>query len=316
MQGGANSMFFMADKVGGKMNTRTMKIGSTLEYLVMLEAQKMEVTKVLFAKAGSFRTGNGNKLVNEGIWHQIQRGKTIEFAHTITLSDLQEASNYVFRGRGNSDPAKRRLKFKAGIMAYNNVMQIFTEAGVTQASAMPAVMLGTASQVQGTVFTGALDDLKMNIVRITSANLPGIGWVELEHDASLDHRPFADRRTVGFNGEGMADTAWSLTMWDVMDSEYTNLNDFNVKGAKLSDTLADGSRAEGFNAKNNMFYVKPVDGGITYGFEQGRMAMGDQNYNVQSSMKKMGREIWCINQSAGLILDLSRYITIQKKRTA
>jgi hypothetical protein len=305
MKGGENSMFFMADRVGGNIRKSSIKIGSTLEYLVMLEMQKMEVAKVLFAKAGTFRSGNGSKMINEGIWHQIQRGKTIEFAHTITLSHLQEASNYVFRGRGNQDPTKRRIKFKAGWNAYNNVMEIFRESAIQQANQIPSVLLGTDKQIQGTLFSGSLDNLSMGVVKITSAVLPGIGFVEVEHDPSLDYRPFADRRTTGFNGEGLADTSWSLTIWDAMDSEYTNINDFNVKGAKLAD---------GANGKNNMFYVKPTDGGLVYGFEQGRMANGDQNYNVQSSMKKMGREFWAVNQSAGLILDISRYVTIQRKQ--
>lgn len=299
--GAKNMMFYATKDSNGRL--KPQMVGSTLEYLALMELSMMEANELLFAKAATTTTTNGVKRVNEGVWHQIRRGKLIKYARQggITLDHIHEAASYIYQ---NSDIPinERRLKFKGGWLAYQNMMQLFREHAVTQLNGLPAAMLGTTAQLPSTVFTGSMDKLKMGAVAITSVQFPGVGEVTVEHDPSLDHLPSTDRYSAGFYGDGLAHTSNSLVIWDATNPEYSNVTS-KVQNAKL---------VEGGNANSNIYYVKPAGGShITYGYEQGRMANEGQYQNIQSSLKHMGRTFWAYSQSSALVLDVTRYVTIE-----
>ena len=301
--GGAKEkgMFFY-----GKANERgvvkdTMKVGTTLEYLALMELAQMECYSLLFSKAATVQTSKGVKRTNEGVWHQIRRGKRISYARPggITKDHIQEAAQYVF---GNTDirTLDRTVKFKAGYFAYQNVMQIFREEAIAQLGALPAGMVGVDKQTQDTVFKGPLNNLELQAVIINTVTIPGIGRVIVEHDPSLDYQPLADRFSAGMFGEGFAHTAYSLVMWDVTDPEYSNVS--KVKNASV---------IKGGNSKANIYYVKPEEGHLVYGYNHGRMAFQDNPFDVMATSNHMGSTFWAYSQSGALVLDTTRYVVIE-----
>jgi len=300
--GKSREMFFLA-KMGkdGKYRKRNMKVGATLEYLALMELAMMEAYQLLFAKSATVQSANGVKRVNEGVWHQLRRGKRIVYpkAGGITLDHIHEVSSYIFKN-SKVNPKDRVLRFKAGWFAYQNVLQLFREEAIAQLGALPQGMLGTDAQVQK-VFSGTLDDLKMQAVTIQSVLFPGIGRVEVMHDDSLDYQPLADRFSSGMYGEGEAHTSHSLVIWDATRPEYSNVSN-KVKGAEL---------VTGGNSRANIYYIKPEGAHCVYGYEQGRMENGSQTSNIASSLKHMGRSFWATSQSAALILDTTRYVVIE-----
>jgi len=306
MGGKHRERFFIAKKKGSEgMYANTMKVGTTLEYLALMELAMMETYQLLFARAATINSSNGVKRVNEGVWHQIRRGKIISYARpgAITLDHIHEASSYIYKNT-KIEPKNRRIKFKGGWYAFQNVMQLFRSEAISQLGALPQGMLGDASQIKGPVFKGKLDELEMQAVLIKAVTFPGIGKVEIEHDASLDYQPLSDRFSSGLFGEGEAHTTHSLVIWDVTKPEYSNVSG-KVKGA---DLVKGGAQAA------NIYYIKPEGSHVVYGYEQGRMANGGQSANVQSSLKYMGRQFWATSQSAALVLDTTRYIIIELKR--
>lgn len=305
MGGTARNMFFVAKRDGATLKGDSMRIGTTLEYLALMELAMMECYSLLFAKSATIMTSNGVKRINEGTWHQIRRGKLIKYARPggITVDHIHEAASYVYKN--SSIPVRERtLRFKAGWFAYQNMMQIFREEAVNQLNGIPAGMLGTDKQIKDPVFKGNLDELHMQAVVIKQVMIPGIGNVVCEHDPSLDYQPLADRFSAGMYGEGKAHNSYSLVMWDASDAEYSNVNN-KVKNADL---------VEGGNFNSNIYYIKPEGAHVVYGYEQGRMADGGQTSNVLSSLKYMGKTFWAHSQSGSLVLDTTRYVVIELKR--
>jgi hypothetical protein len=303
--GKSRDMFFVAKKSGDSLNSSSMRIGTTLEYLALMELALMECYSLLFAQSATIMTSNGVKRVNEGTWHQIRRGKMIKYARPggITVDHLHEAASYVYKN--STIPVRERtIRFKAGWFAYQNMMQIFREEAVQQLNGLPAGMLGTDKQINDPVFSGNLDELKMQAVVIKQVMIPGLGNVICEHDPSLDYQPLADRFSSGMYGEGKAHNSYSLVMWDASSPEYSNVNS-KVKNADL---------VEGGNKYSNIYYVKPEGPQVIYGYEQGRMADGGQTSNVMSSLKHMGKTFWATSQSGSLVLDTTRYVVIELRR--
>jgi hypothetical protein len=299
--GKSREMFFIANKRGGNLDTNSMMIGTTLEYLALMELALMETYSLLFAKAATIQTSNGIKRVNEGVWHQIRRGKLIKYAKPggITVDHIHEAASYIYKN--STIPVRERtIKFKAGWYAYQNAMQIFREEAVQQLNGIPAGMIGTDAQIKP-VFKGNLDELEMQAVVINSVLIPGIGRVIVEHDPSLDYQPLADRFSSGMYGEGKAHTSHSMVIWDASSPEYSNVTS-KVKNADL---------VEGGSMKSNIYYIKPEGAHVVYGYEQGRMADGSQTTNVLTSLKYMGKTFWATSQSGALVLDTTRYVVIE-----
>lgn len=306
--GKSKEMFFIANKTAnGKIDKSTIKVGATLEYLALMELAQMEAHQLYFQKAATIETANGVMRLNEGVWHQIRRGKLIQYGRPmgITKQHIQEAVAYMFRGRNDIPPHQRKVKFKAGWFAYLNMMEIFREEVQQQLSGLSFV-LGTDRTLPQSPLQGDLSALTMKPIVFRTVNIPGVGLVEVEHDPALDYQPYADRFSSGFYGDGMAHTSYSLVIWDATNPEYSNASiDSKVKGGKVM---------ENGNNKANVYYIKPEGSHIEYGYEQGRMANGAKVSDVQSSLKQMGRTFWAHSQSAALVLDTTRYIVIELKR--
>jgi hypothetical protein len=299
-------MFYAAKMKGKNIDLRTVRVGATMEYLVLLELMKLEAHSLLFQKAAVINDVNGTKRLNEGIWHQIRRGRIIKYAKpgTITRNHIKEAAAYIFRNRKDLMPHQREIKFKCGYMAYLNMMQIFHTEVNSQVNNLTQ-FLGTDRSLPSSPISGKnLQSLELEPVMFTKVNIPEIGVVSIEHDPSLDYLPLTDRLEKDFVGDGFAWTSYSMCIWDAGDAEYSNA----LTNLPSGTTLIDGG-----SKRANIYYVKPEGENMWWGYQEGRYSP-DKASGIMSSMKTMGREFWAHSISAGWVRDISRYITIELKR--
>lgn len=293
-------------------NWNTMRIGSTMEWLVHRELEKLTAHALLFQKAATIRDGNGNYRLNEGLWHQLRRGKLIKYARPggITRAHLKEAVEYIFRNNPYKKVEERRIKFKGGKFAVENVKEIFKDEFNNQLNLLTTSTLlrqttPIPSPIYSTGSTATSLNLGMKAVAVTEIYVPDIGMLEIEEDPSLNYHPNVDRFSNGMHGQQMADTAYSLVIWDVADRQYSN-NDELPRGAKF---------IEGADRGSNIFLVKP-EGEMTYwGSSRGRYDINKAG-DIVSSHKQIGQEFWAWNSIAIWVKDLTRFIMIELDDTA
>lgn len=299
-------MFYMGNynSATGKVNNSTLTIGSTLEFLAVLENTKLEAHQLLFQKGGIIKGINGTKRLNEGLWHQIRRGRKLEYSRPggITRDLIRQAVAYVFQGRTDMLPMDRVIKFKAGYGAYMNMLELFREEAISQLSGL-SYLLGTDSKIQSPV-TGSLDMLKLATVAWKTVAIPDIGVIEVEYDPSLNYEMGSDRGTRGLYGKGHGQDSYSLVIWDAGSPQSSNARTNLPQGTSL---------IEGGNAKSGIYYVKPQGEHMWWGFEQGRWAPNKAS-DIMSSSKTMSREFWIHSTSAAWVTDVSAYLVIELKR--
>lgn len=292
----------------GKVKSiRNMRIGSTMQMLVHREHQKSVSTQLLFQKAGTYRGSNGVTTMNEGIMHQIRRGKLIQYSRPmgITRAHINEAKEYVFRNNPRLADVDTYIQFSGGKYAVQNVYQIFKEEINAQFGSFEKLLGADRVLPKSPVSGASLTELTLGAVRFTSVFIPGLGNVSVKHDPSLDNYPLADRFQKGFHQGGFAHTSYSLVIWDVADQQYSN-NKKIPQGAKL---------VEGGDSNSNIYIVKP-EGAMTYwGSENGRydnMSATD----IVSSSKYQTQSFWIYSICAAWVRDLSRYCIVELQPSA
>lgn len=286
----------------GKPDMKNASIGTTMEYLVMKELEKMTAHSLLFQKGGTVTDGNGSFRINEGLWHQLRRGKRILYGRPggITRSKIKEAAEYVFKSNPTLDYRERRIKFKCGSRAYDNVLEIFSEEVNAQLNRLSAFLGSDRVLPKSPVSGESLTELKLSEVRFTEVFLPGIGTVEIEKDESLDFGVMSDRMAKGAHGDGMAHTTYSMVIWDASNQGYSN-NKNTPKGTSI---------VEGGNSNSNIFIVKPK-GEMTYwGRSNGRYDINKAG-DIVSSSKYIGTEFWAFNSSSIWVRDLTKFVMIE-----
>ena len=277
-----------------------LHLGHTIQMLLHKKHQKSVATELLFQKAGTVQGTNGITKLNEGIFHQIRRGKLIQYGRPmgITRAHIMEAVQYIFRV---SDLAEelRFVEFSVGTYAKQNMYEIFKDEINAQAPQIER-WLGSDALIKNVVTGSDNLNLAFNPVRFVEAYLQGIGKVRIKHDPALDHYPGADRFQSGMHQGGLAHTAYSMVVWDVADQKYSNNN-----------TLPQGaSLVEGGDAGANMYIVKPTDGMTWFGGENGRFS-SMTNSNIVSSSKYQTEGYWIFSIVAAWVKDLSRYVIIE-----
>lgn len=296
---------------GGKKmpDMKTARIGTTMEFLVHRELERLTAQALLFQKAGTIRDSNGVAKLSEGLWHQLRRGKIIKYGRPggITREHLKEAAEYIFRANQNKPYAERKIKFKAGKYAFENILEIFKDevasqnAGLNVANLLGADRVLPKSPVSGT----DLMNLTYNPVRFTNVFIPQLGMVEIVEDTSLNQQPLSDRFAVGMHPGGVAHTAYSLVIWDVEDQQYSNNKDL-PQGAKLMD---------GGNKGGNIFLVKPEGEMAYWGSSKGRYDIAKAG-DIVSSHKQIGQEFWAFNSIGIWVKDLTKFIMIELDENA
>jgi len=293
----------------GSVMPETANIGLTMEHLTEKYLHKLIGTKLMFQSAGEIRTSNGVVRFNEGLWKQARRGRIIEYGRTggITQQHIREATEYVFRTKPDMMFENRRVKFKCGMEAFLNVLNIFKEEVNAQVSNLAALLGADRVLSQNPISGSDLKNLKMEPVRFTNVYLPQIGQVEIEYDPSLDYGMRGDRFERGMHAHGKAHTTHTMVIWDVTDQGYSNNMSEIPKGANL---------VEGGSFNSNIYLVKPEGALIHSGRSTGRYD-SRRSSDIMAANKYMGEEYFA--WAAGLdvwLPDPSKIVMIELKPSA
>ena len=283
----------------GNINLANARVANTVSLFCLAELMKMEAYELMFMRGGAIKTHNGVLMKNEGLYHQLRRGFTIQYARPggIKREHFMAAADYIFRGRTDLKIEDRRMKFKVGAKAYQNIIEIFRDEFYSQLSAL-APMLGTDRIIQNPV-SGPNNALRLGTVTIESVVIPGIGNVTIEHEPSLDYVDMVDRSQLV---DGMVPlTSYSCIMEDLTGAEWSN----------AYAGIPSGSEAKLGNMNSNVFYVKPDGASMFWGYEQGRWSSRVGAGEILSSHSRMAEQFWCHSVSACWVKDVSKFVTIE-----
>jgi hypothetical protein len=300
----------MMDVKNGKSDPSTMRVGATMQFLVFRELERLTAQQLLFQRAATFRDSNGVTKLNEGLWHQLRRGKLIKYSRPngITRNHIKEAVNYVFRNNPHIQPINRRIRFKCGSAAYENVIEIFQDEVRAQLQNLGQQGLLGSDRVlpENPVKGKSLMNLELSPVRFDKVYLPGIGNVELELDTNLDYNIMnTDRFSRGMHQYQRAHSTHSMLIWDVEDKKYSNNTEL-PEGAEV---------VEGGNKDSNIFLVKPKDHLMHWGYTNGRYSI-HKSGDIVSSHKQIGQEFWAWNSVAIFVRDITKFVMIELEKSA
>ena len=283
----------------GRLDLSNARVANTVSMFCLAELMKMEAYELMFMRGGAIKTHNGVLMKNEGLYHQLRRGFTIQYARPggIRREHFMEAADYIFRGRTDLKIEDRRMKFKVGAKAYQNIVEIFRDEFFAQLGAL-APLLGTDRIINNPV-SGPNNALELGTVTIKSVVIPGIGNVTIEHEPSLDYVDMVDRTQMV---DGMIPlTSYSCIMEDLTSAEWTN----------AYAGIPAGSEAKLGNMNSNVFYVKPEGASMFWGYEQGRWSSRVTAGEILSSHSRMAEQFWCHSVSACWVKDVSKFVTIE-----
>lgn len=294
-------MVMMDTDTKGNPIKKTGRVGSVMEFLTLRELDRLTATSHMFQRAGVIKSANGIIRYNEGLWPQLRRGYVKKYGRKggITKEHIKDMADYVYRANTDLPVIERRLKIKAGTPAYNNVMEIFDAEAKLQL-ALTASLLGQDRILPSNPVSGDLYNLSLKLVRFKEVFLPGIGYVEIVEDTSLNRMGLSDRRLSGMHQQGYDHTAYSLIIWDAEDQQYSN-NKTMPKGTSLVD---------GGNAGANVYIVKPEGSYVHWGRRTGRYDSRTAT-DIMSSFKEMGEEFFAYNNSAIWLKDPSRFVMLE-----
>lgn len=288
----------------GSINMANARVASTISLFSLAELAKMEAYELMFMRGGRIKGHNGVLMKNEGLYHQLRRGFTITYARPggLKREHFLAAADYIFRGRTDVPIENRIMRYKVGGMAYKNIVEIFRDEFNSQLGAL-APLLGNDRIITNPV-SGPNNALELGTVSIKAVTLPGIGKVIIEHEPSLDYIDMVDRNQLI---DGMIPiTSYSCIMEDLTSPEFSNAY------AGIPNT----SEAHIGNMNSNVFYVKPADGSMWWGYEQGRWSSRVSAQDILSSSSRMGESFWCHSISATWVKDASRFVTIELLRSS
>lgn len=299
----------------------TYRATSLMEYLVEKTLNKRTATSHLWQKHGQLKSGNGATIyLNEGVWHQLRRGKIITFPKYggITKAHIAEAINYIYKANPDLPWQEREVVFEGGKLAEDNLLTLFQnevmqQLQVLQQGNMLTLLFGDRGildeGLRNKFVTGKdLNNLEIaQLLRFTSVTLPGIaGKVSIRYNASLDH---LGGNPVDFKGmfrDGLEWTSHSLVIWDVTDQSYSN-NEKNIQGAK---TLQGDTKIT-----QNLYLIRPSDGMTVKGSENGRWNRG-MTSDIVSSSRVIGQGFWAFNSSAMWIPNPEKVVMIELSKGA
>lgn len=308
---GENELAVLADlklNAAGKKvpNLEALRgVGATMEYLTMMELQKMTNTGLMWDQGGTIRNQHGVVRISEGLWHQMRRGTIIKYAKPGGIEErhLKNAGNYIFRGNPDKPYFERRLKFDCGHEAFQNILRLFKEQISMQNAFIGASgMLGADRMIPNPVKN--LNDpmnLEYGTFRFTKVFIEGLGHLEINHEPALDRMDKGvDRLHGGMHPKGYSYTTYSVIVTDTASQEYSN-NEELPKGTKL---------VEGGETGDNIYLVKP-EGAMTYwGVTNGRYDYRKSS-DIQSSLKEIAQSFWAFNSCAIWMKDPSRVLMIE-----
>lgn len=292
-------------------NVKSARLASTIEILVRKELEKLLATSFMFQKAGVITGTNGHTRLNEGVWHQLRRGKLIKYARPMgmTRMHIKEAVEYLYR-ENPLPPEERYITFECGSEMEHNFNEIFSQEINAQLGRengyASGVLFGDAMQLPKSPISymegheGDLSKLKKEKVAFRQVYLPGIGNVGVKVNRSLDYITDVDRFSAGFHPYKKHHTTYSAIIWDAMDQNYSN-NKKLPEGTKLIENGKEGA---------NIYMVKYEGDLVISGSEQGRYNPY-QSSSILSSYKQRGVNYWAYGNCAPWIPDVGRFCMIE-----
>ena len=281
-----------------------LRATSLMEFLVERTLMKRTATSHMWQRQGQIRATNGSiSYLNEGLWHQLRRGKiiTIPKFMGITKAHIAEAVEYVYRNNPTLPWEEREIVFEGGTDAEKNLLLIFQDEiqqqfnVLTQAGLFATIFgadKGLLPENLRTSLVGgkSLNELEIkSLLRFVAVPLIGIaGKVSIKHNPALDYLSGNPLEYKGQLPHGRDWTSHSLIIWDVKSQEYSN-NNKGIDGA----SMLDGSS----KVKDNLYLVRPSAGMTFKGYENGRWDKGKTS-NIISSSKVLGQSYWAYNSSA------------------
>lgn len=275
-------------------------VGSILEMLAIKKFTRNFNTSLMFQKGFSFSTSKGAIRYNEGLWRQMRRG----FIHTygrrggFTLEDLKIVRDYVFKGNPSMKIQDSILRIKCGSELYNNIDTLIQREFNQQLQTI-SPLLGSGRVTPIHPVSGALDELKLAIIKAKMVNVPGIGWVEAIEDRTMDYMNVTDKSLRGMNPNGKDYTAYSGIIWDATDQTYSN----NAK-------MPAGTKLVGANKTANIYMVKPMGESVYMGRQNGRYSSQSAT-DIIASSKMMTEEFFIFGFGAMWMRDPSKFIMVE-----
>lgn len=293
----ANTVIF-----GNKEDIPGLRATSLMEFLVERTLMKRTATSHMWQRNGRIKSSNGAiTYLNEGMWHQLRRGKiiTIPKFMGITKAHIAEAVDYTYRNNPTLPWEEREIVFEGGKLAQDNLLLLFqnefqNQINTLMSSGYMSVLFGNEGLLSENLRTSlvkgnSLNELEIaSLLRFVAVPLIGIaGKVSIKYNSALD---YLSGNPVEFKGQlphGYDWTSHSLIIWDVKSQEYSN----NNKGI---DGVVGG---EATKIKDNLYVVRPEDGMVYKGYENGRWDKGKTS-NIVSSSRMIGQGFWAFNSSA------------------
>lgn len=289
-----------------KIDMKTAKLGATLEFLTMRELEKLTSDKLMWAQAATFTNSNGVTRINEGLYRQLRRGKIITYGRPggLTRAHIQEAKEYIFRGNYMKQDVDTRIHFKAGKFIYENFLAIFKDEIANQRDLL-STWLGADRMIPNPVKGNDPFNLSFTPIRFTEVFIPTIGMVSVEEDMSLNNVEGRDRLASGMHPLNLGEMAYSAMIWDVDSQVYSNNKEL-PKGVTM---------IEGGNAGANIHLVKPEEGFMHWGIENGRYDYRKAG-DIMSSGRKPGQNFWAYCFAAVHVMDVTRTVIIELEPSA
>ena len=294
----ANTVIF-----GNRDDIPALRATSLMEFLVERTLMKRTATSHMWQRQGQIRSANGAiSYLNEGLWHQLRRGKiiTIPKYMGITKAHIAEAVEYVYRNNPTLPWDEREIVFEGGKLAEQNLLLLFQneiqqQFNVMMQAGIFSALFGDRGLLPENLRTSLVGGKSLNeleiksLLRFVAVPLIGIaGKVTIKYNPALD---YLSGNPIEFKGQmpnGYDWTSHSLIIWDVKSQEYSN----NNKGIDGAVTM-DGST----RIKDNLYLVRPEEGMVYKGYENGRWDKGKTS-NIISSSRVIGQSFWAFNSSA------------------
>ncbi len=297
-----NEVIVSVANVGSRQITT---IATLVEMLALKHFNKHFNLSMMFMVGAKISTGKGTLEFNEGLWRQMRRGRIVYYNKKggAELADLQTVRNYVYKNN-SSKVEDTYLKIKAGSELDDNLRRIITQHGYAQINNPGiAALVNSDTLTDKRIVTGSLDALKVNLVQITEAYLPGVGRFESIRDTSLDYMSGADVRRRGTNPGGKDLTTYTGIIWNVTDQLYSN-----------NATLPEGTKAVGGegNAKHNVYLVRPERNAVVWGRENGRYS-SQKASDIVASSKTMHESFFIYGFGAMWLADPSKFVMLELK---
>ena len=287
---------------GNVKDPRSLRSCHLMEYLVERTLMKRTATSHIWQKHGVVRTSeNGLMYLNEGVWHQLRRGKIISVPRLkgITKQHILEAVNYIYRNNPMLRWEDRQVVFETGRLGEENLFDIFQNEvqqyfSMLQLRGQLTTFFGDrgllSENLKNQLVGGnSLDALTINkLIRFVEVPLIGIaGSVSFKYNPALDHlggQPLEQRSNLPY---GTSWTSNTLLIWDITDPMYSN----STKNMNIS------ANNENVKINQNLYIVRPAEAMLYKGTENGRWNFG-KSEDIVSSSRLIGQSFWAFNSSA------------------